>query len=382
VTTTISIVGGAGVTVGAGETFPLVIPQNVHITTQTGAVKVQVPTGKAGFGLASLDSSIAGTAAAPLTITTTVSGTPATGGTNGIVVADGASAFTVAPGSPTSISDLTVTGMLDDGILVQGGSVAIGAGVVSTANGVTTATRAGLHVTNSGIAVIDVPSGSAATTFNDNTAHGILVDRSGSITVTGSVTDAATGTGTVETNGNVLAGVWIEQTPINGAPPLNSITGLVSFANTGGNGMHLFGGSHVLVRSSAFLNNSGNGVIISTYGAGTPTANNSVANIDLGTSGAGGSSGLNTFQAAFAGAPHNGGSGICLATANGGASLNAAGNQFSEASPCTSSTQTLTLNTKGCGNVAAQCASGVCDLGLQSSGTGVVNSFNVSTCVQ
>jgi len=207
------------------------------------------------------------------------------------------------------------------------------------------------------------------------------VDRNGSITLQGSVTDAATGTGTITTNGNVAAGVWIEQTPGNTAPALNSITGLVSFANTGGNGMHIFGGSHVQVRSSAFLNNAANGVNISTYGAGTAAANNSLANIDLGTSGAGGSNGLNTFQAAFSGAPHNGGSGICLATANSGATLNAAGNTFSAAT-CTAGTPTLTLNTKGCGNVAAQCATGVCDLGLQSSGTGAVNAFNVTTCTQ
>ena len=236
-------------------------------------------------------------------------------------------------------------------------------------------------MTGNGEAVITVASGSTPSTFINNTAHGILVDGNGYIHLTGSVISATAGTGTVTTTGNVAAGVWIEQTPGNTAPPQNVINGLVSFGNTGGNGMRIVAGSNVQVRNSVFLNNSGNGVIISTYGAGA-TANNSIANIDLGTSGAGGSNGGNTFQAALSGAPHNGGAGICLTTTNSGAKLNAAGNQFSETSPCTSSTQTLTLNTKGCGNVVSQCASGVCDLGLQSSGTGTVNSFNVSTCAQ
>ncbi len=366
---------------GAGETFPLVVPQNVHITTQGGPVTVQVPSGKAGFGLASLDSSIAGGASAALTITTTVDGsvTPPTGGTYGIVVADGASAST--PGNPTTISNLTVTGMLDDGILVQGGSVLVSQGVVSSSNGLTAAARAGLHVTGNGEAVITVASGSTPSTFINNTAHGILVDGNGYIKLTGSVISATAGTGTVVTSGNTAAGVWIEQTPGNTPPNQNVINGLVSFGNTNGNGMRIVAGSNVQVRNSVFLDNGANGVIVSTYGTKT-TTNNTIANIDLGTSGPTGTNGGNTFQTASGSGTQNGGAGICLAIANGGATLNAAGNQFSEASPCTGSTQTLTLNTKGCGNSAAQCAGGVCDLGLQSSGSGTVNTFNVTTCMQ
>ena len=70
--TQIVVVGASGgVTVSAGETFPLVIPSNVTVTTSTGPVKVQVPSGKAGFEIASLSSSITGGTGAALTITTT-----------------------------------------------------------------------------------------------------------------------------------------------------------------------------------------------------------------------------------------------------------------------------------------------------------------------
>jgi hypothetical protein len=375
VATQIKVVGGSGVTVSAGETFPLVIPTNVTVTTQTGPVTVKVASGKAGFVLAFPSSSITSGSSAPLTITTTVdiAVTPPTGGTNGIQVTGTAAAAT------TNISNLTVTGMLDDGIWVNKGSVTIGQGVISSHNGIATAARAGLHLTGTGAATINVPSGSTPTTFIDNTAHGILVDAAGSINLTGVVTSASGGTGTVETNGNVAAGVWIQQTPGASAPPQNVINGLMSFGNTGGNGMRIVAGSNAKVRNSVFLSNQANGVIISTYGAGA-TENDNIANIDLGT-GAGGTNGDNTFQAAFAGGPHNGGSGICLNTKATGAALNAVGNQFSVTN-CATTSATLLLNPNGCGNNAVACASGVCDLGLQKNGGTTANTFDVAMCTQ
>ena len=371
--TKIIVVGGAGATISAGETFPLTIPTHVTVTTQTGPVTVQVASGKAGFVLSSPSSSLTSGASALLTITTTVNSgvNPPTGGTHGIVVGGTASS---ASGS-TSISNVTVTGMLDDGILVGAGSVAIGQGVTSSSNGIATATRAGLHVTGSGAAAIAVQAGSPPSSFSTNTAHGILVDGGGSVTVSGTVTSATAGTGTVTTNGNVAAGVWIEQTP-GANVPQNVLSGLVSFGNTGGNGLRIVAGSSVQVRSSVFLANQANGVVISTANAGG-TPNNDISKIDLGTAA---TSGGNTFQAAFSGGPHNGGAGICLATAAGGASLSAVGNQFS-ATNCATTAATLLLNPKGCGNSVAQCPSGVCDLGLQANG-GTPNTFNVSMCAQ
>jgi hypothetical protein len=370
--TKIVIVGGGSATVGAGETFPLVIPTNVSVTTQGGPVTVQVADGKAGFVLSAPASSIASASGALMTITTTVNTgvTPPTGGTNGIWVGGTATSAT------TTIADVTVTGMLDDGILVTKGSLGIGEGVASTKNGLSTATRAGLHVTGTGAATISVPSGSAPSTFNQNTAHGILVDTSGSISLTGSVTSASSGTGTVVTNQNVAAGVWIEQTPGATAPPQNVITGLVAWGNTAGNGLRIVAGSNVQLRNSALLANKDNGVIVSTGGTST-TPNNDLSHIDLGS---GSSNGGNTFQAAL-GSGNNGGAGICLNVAKNSGVLGAVGNVFS-AADCSTTAATLTLNTSGCGNNAGKCASGVCDLGFGSAAAATGNSFDVSMCAQ
>ncbi len=214
------------------------VPANVTITTRasSGAVKVTVPTGKAGFVMNSPSSSITSASGAPITITTTVSGTP-TGGTDGIVAGTGSA-------TTTQISNVTVTGMLGDGILVNGsGVLSIGAGVVSTSNGVSSKTGNGLEVTGAGQAIIAVASGATATQFNQNTAHGILVEGGGSINLTGAVVSVSAGTGTVEANGNTFAGVWIEQTPGIAAPAQNVLDGLVAFANTSGNGMRIVASS-------------------------------------------------------------------------------------------------------------------------------------------
>ena len=370
--TKVIIVGGTNVIVGANESFPLIIPTNVTVTTQTGAVTVQVPNGKAGFVLNSPNSSIlSGGPSELLTITTTVNSavTPPTGGTNGIQVTGSATA------ASTTISNVTVTGMLDDGILVEKGAIMIGAGVVSSNNGVTKAARAGLHVTGTGAATINVQFGGTPTAFMNNTAHGILVDSKGSVNLSGVVTSASVGTGTVTTNGNVAAGVWIQQTP-GGTLPRNVISGLVSFANTGGNGMRIVAGSNVQLRDSVLLDNQANGIIISTSGKGAG-ANNDISNIDLGS---GASNGGNTFQAAFAGGSHNGGVGICLAVAASGTHLSALGNQFSAAN-CATTAATLSLNKNNCANNRQACPSGVCDLGLQGGG-GTANVFDVSMCTQ
>jgi hypothetical protein len=377
VATTIVVVGGTSVTVGAGETFPIAIPANVTITSSTGPVTVQVPNGKSGFTIAKSPATLTSGTSAPITITTTVtvnSGTTApTGGTNGISVATGSTAA-------SSISDITISGMLNDGIHVASGVITIGEGVVSTQNGIAPTTRngyqsPGLHVTGTGEAIITVPAGDTPTEFNANTAHGILVDQTGFIDVNGVVTNGAAGTGTIQTNGNLPAGIWIQQTP-GATVPQNTITGVVSYGNTAGNGMRIVAGSSIVVRNSAFLANSGDGVIISTYGTGA-TAVNDISKIDLGDIAA---NGANTFQAPL-GAGNNGNAGLCLAVAANSGTLGAIGNQFSAAN-CATTAATLTLNTNGCGNSANRCASGVCDLGFGTAAEATGNSFDVSMCTQ
>jgi hypothetical protein len=350
--TTIRVLGPS--TVNAGETFPVVVPANVVITTSLGPVTVKVPAMQAGFSLAAANSGIAGGPGASVTID----------GQNAIATY----AIVASTGSRTTtlISNLTVTGFLDDGILVNTtGTLSIGPGVTSTSNGTAAARKSGLHVTAGGHAIIDVPLGSAPAHFDANTSHGILVDGSGYVTLTGAVTSATAGAGTVTANANFAAGLWVSQTP--GAPPPNVITGLVSFGATSGNGMRFLAGSNVKLRGSVSLNNQASGVLVS--GA---AASNDVAQIDLGNP-TGGDYGNNTFQEP-AGSANNGGAGICLSlTANSGTLLGA-GNVFGAVN-CAAGTGMLTINRGACGNAA--CAGRICDLGVIGPG----NDINVARCV-
>ena len=363
--TTIVIVGGTGANVSAGETFPLTIPTNVTVTTQTGPVTVTVSSANPGFVLHAPTESISSGANAPLTIT----GTPAGGAAVGLY---GIEVNGTATSASTSISNLTITGMTQDGIHVAAGSIAIGAGVVSENNAVN-----GLYVTGAGSATINVPSGSTQTAFNGNKQHGIYVDTTATVNVTG----ASAGSGTVVTNGNTLAGIWIQQTPSLTNLP-NVINGLVSSGNVGGNGMRIVAGSNVKVTNSVFLGNAGSGVFISPNATAGNANDDNVSLIDLGTAGANGG---NVFQGPLNGV-HNTNAGICLAIPNVTGAvvpqvLNAVGNTFSAAN-CATSAATLTLNTRGCGNNANQCATGVCDLGLAppNPAAGTENKFTVTQC--
>jgi hypothetical protein len=209
--------------------------------------------------------------------------------------------------------------------------------------------------------------------FNANSSHGILVDTDGAITLTGTPTSGVAGTGTVVTNGNSAAGIWIAQTP-TGTAPQSTVTGLVAWGSPDGNGMRIVAGSHVAVRGSAFLSNKVNGVIVST-GAGNY---NDISLIDLGD---GTTLGGNTFQGTLS-AGANGGAGLCLSiAANRGQTLLAEGDSF-RGVDC-SAAATLLLNTKGCGNSATACAGGICDLGFGAAQTAVTpNAFNVMSCTQ
>jgi len=350
---TVTVIGPS--TVATGETFPIPVPQNVTLTTSGGAVTVNVPQAKVGFVLNAPNASIAGGAGAALT----VSG-QANKGTFGITASS-------ATSTGTSISNLTVSSFATAGILVQnGGTLGIGAGVTSTGS------PDGLHLMGTGTpsVTINVPSGAAATHFDSNTVHGILVSGNGSISLTGAVASTAVPPmGTVTTNHNTAAGVWVEQTA--GTPPLNTITGLVSYANTG-NGLRLVGGSNVKVRGSVSLGNTDSGVIVSAGAAGGGAATNDISKIDLGDpSDAGGTIGNNTLQAAL-GDGQNGNAGVCLAMRANAGTLLAAGNAFSTLN-CATATGGVVTNAAGCGNT---CAGGVCDIGFSGAG----NSINVSLC--
>lgn len=350
---TVTVVGPTAVPNTAAETFPIAIPQNVSVTTSGGAITINVPTGGTGFVLNAPSASLAGGAGAALTISG--QGNKAAFG----IVASSASS------TNTSISNLTVSGFGTAGILVQNAGVLfIDEGVTSTAN------PDGLHVTNTGKVAILVPSG-AATHFDTNTVHGVLVSDNAQIALTGVVTSAAVPpTGTITTSHNTAAGIWIEQTA--GSTAQNTITGLVSYANAG-NGLRFVGGSNVKLRSSVSLGNVASGVIVSAGPGGAAT--NSIANIDLGDPALtpAGTYGQNTLQAPL-GSGENGNSGICLAMRANAGTLLAAGNSYS-ATTCATVAGVVTANAKGCGNVAA-CTGNVCDIGYSGAG----NDVNVSLC--
>lgn len=350
VATTVTVRGPS--TVNAGEAFPIIIPSLVTVTTSSGAVVVNVPAGKSGFTLSSPNSGMSGASGALLT----VSGQSHVA-TFGIVATTGSQ-------SSTRIANLTVTGYLDDGILVEGtGVLSIGAGVTSTLNGTATARKAGLHVTGAGEAIVTVPSGSAPTHFDANTNHGILVDTNGFVDVSGAVTSPSAGTGTITTNANYAAGIWIQQTP--GTPPQNVITGVVSFGSTNGNGMRFVTGSNVKLRSSASLGNQASGIIVSN------TAGNSdITKIDLGNP-TGPAYGNNTLQ--LTGASKNGSAGLCMTVRANSGRLLAAGNVFRSAN-CAASASVLTINKASCANAA--CTGAICDVAV----TGAGNDVNASMC--
>ncbi|HXN32997.1 MAG TPA: hypothetical protein VN894_14100 [Polyangiaceae bacterium] len=374
---TIAVLGPSTVSAAVtGEAFPIALPANVTLTTTgAGMVVVDVTDATSGFTLTAPNSGIRGGTIddAGINPGLTINGRSGNNNaTNGIVVDTGAG---VTPANSPQIANVIVTSFVDDGILVdQAGILRIGGGVTSTLNGVPGARMAGLHVTATGQAIIDVAAAATPTHFDDNTNHGIHVDTNGSITLTATVIDHSTGTGTVTTNRNYLAGVWIEQTP--GTPPLNSIHGLVSFGNTNGNGLRFVGGSNVILRGSVALGNQGNGLIVSAGGT-TGNALNDISNIDVGSAvDAGGTFGGNTFQESL-GFGNNGGAGLCLNMRDTARVLQATGNVF-RTFDCSNGVHALTLNAGGCGNGPA-CAGGVCDLGIANV-TG--NSIDVSMCTQ
>jgi hypothetical protein len=375
VSATVTVIGPSIVDVGGGEVFPIALPANVMLTTKTGTVTVAVPAGRRGFGLDAANSAIVGGpsgdgGSAPGLIiqgsTLPLGPNPNGGGlaAEGIVAAGTGLTATTAP----RISNLVIETFHDDGILVEGeGILRIGPGVTSTRNGTPAARASGLFV-EGGQAIIDVGPTESPTHFDSNTEDGILVEGGGSVTVTGTVSNAAAGLGSVTANLNYLAGAWIEQTGAN--PPDNAITGLVAFGNTNGYGLRFFAGSNVKLRSSAALANQLSGVIVSQSAT---LATDDISKIDLGAvTDAGVSFGGNTFQGTLA-AAKNGGAGLCLATRANAGILHAEGNAFDGVN-CATTAAALLLNATGCDNAA--CTGGVCDLGITAAG----NTIDVATC--
>ena len=337
ITYALSLIGAAAIptsvyveptgTVAAGETFPIVVPQNVTIRTDPAA---------ASDALVAIASATlpAFRMASPLsTISHLIIDGQTNTGLSGIEVLSGSTAT-------TTIDHLRVRNMAGPGVrvrdsgLLAGGVLSIGAGVVATANGTAIARSSGLVINGGGAVSISNAAGATAvdpTHFDGNTEHGILVTGRGKLTILGTAA-----MGTVTANGNHFAGLFIAQNPAladgGGAPPMSTIDGLMASNTVAGNGVHLEGGSQVQIRSSIFIGNAGSGLIVVSHPAGGGALiSDDVRGIDLGLAAVPAVAGKNEFQPlSDAGAGRNAGAGVCLSvTANVGAQLQAAGNFFS-----------------------------------------------------
>jgi hypothetical protein len=324
--------------VGAAETFPITPQANVTIegaTTGTPTV-VDVPTQNIGFTLGSSKAAL---------VNLTIDGTSLAGNT-GITVT----------GGTASLTTVTVQNLGASGIAVSGGMLTIGTSVSSSNNA-----GNGLNVT-AGKVTISIPTGEHVATF-DNNDYGIVIKGTGSITI-GAATGQANPVADASSNKN--AGLFIEQTPAVGtaSPPANVIYYLHANTSVNSNGIHVYGGSTLTLRNSVTQGNAVDGILISTYTAGTTTSND-VNFIDLGSAT---DHGGNAFQYGEANSP-NKGAGICLdlaATAN--QQLDAAGNMF-EGVDCTTATTQL--------KTSVTCT-GAVDYAIM--GTGTTNSILVTTC--
>jgi hypothetical protein len=164
----------------------------------------------------------------------------------------------------------------------------------------------------------------------------------------------------------LVTGVQTCALPISGnAVPVNTLTGIVAWANQGGHGVTIAAGSAVVLRGSYLLSNNNAAVQITAGGFGN---NTDVSKIDLGTLA---SAGKNTLQASL-GSGQNGGGGICMVLGGGGgvnAQLTAMGNIFSGPRDCSG----VTPGQISGGRVA--CANHV-DIAF----TGVNNDILVNAC--
>jgi hypothetical protein len=358
--TQIVIVGQTGqtTTLTGGETLPILVPMNVTITTTNGPIRLNLPASAdpnfanvAGFQLAGNQAAIAPDASAPILID---------GATNTSGIGIGASP---GAGRTASISYVALQQTGGHGIAVTNGTLNIGQGVTVTGAGTAAKRADGLNI-RGGTVNINVAAGQAATTFNNNTQHGIYVAGSGVVNITGvplTVT-APNGQGTVTANGNVFAGLSIFEFP--GASAMSTVNGLVAWGNMQ-NGLRLYGGARVKVRNSVLLANLLNGTLITAYDMTAP--GNDLSQIDLGRPS---DPGRNWLQGAMGSNPDLAGVCVSMSPNQGTLTLSAQGNIFAGPLDCTTSTAAVTRS--------AVCG-GYVDLGVISA-AGTTVTVDVAMC--
>jgi len=333
--TKIVIVGVSGqTTVLAGETFPIVVPANVAISTKLGPIRLNMPSGSdtsfGGFQLVGDQSVIAPDPSAPITI----DGASNSSGI-GIAVSPGA-------GKITAVSYVTVQNSGGNGIAVTNGTLNIGQGVTVTNAGSASKHHDGLNVAGGTVNIV-VPAGQIATSFTNNTEHGIYVTGAAVLNVSGVPVVPANGQGTVVTSGNAFDGLEIFETA--GAAPTSTVSGLVAWGNTK-QGVQLFGGEKVKIRGSVLLNNKLNGLLVTS--SDPSAASNNLATIDLGTAG---DPGLNQLQASNGSNPDLTGLCVAMSPGQGTLVLSAEGNVFAGPTNCASSTNAIVRSTSCTGGV-------------------------------
>jgi hypothetical protein len=363
-------------TLGAGETIPMLLRANIVLTTQGGAVTLNIPdvaNARAGVLLAGVGAGIQGGAGAPFTI----AGTNDPNNVNGSSPVAGVLVGGLT-NDTTFLENLTIRDFAGTGIQVNS-QLTIREGVVSTgaqANGL----RVAVHAT------IAVPFGQTPTSFSANRRVGLSTSRTiilygtgieivghGAITLTG-VPGATAGSGTVVTNSNAVDGVVFAASP-SGPPPQSVVDGLVSYGNGDASwlqahvgsqsaGIYISAISNVRLRNSVVLGNAGYGVTVLPIFPALPDGGDDISHIDLGTmnplDGGGADWGHNTFQG-LPDAGQNAFAGICLGLDPGSGTLAAAGNTFAGPRDCSGASPGAVTASRG------QCAGGV-DVGIVPNG--------------
>ncbi len=332
--TTIHVLGPA--TLDATESYPLVIPANVTVTT-TGDVLAK-PTSLSG-NTASLVRLVHPGSAIDTDATFTLDGSALNVGSQAAgVIADVGSTDT------THLRGVTITKLPGNGIRLSGKArltLRDGVSVVDAGRG---NTLSGIFLTDGGsLLTIDVPSGARPTSVEGATSSGITITGPSGAKLSGAAGSVTPGSvpcsGTVMLSGN--AG--------NGLNLLGSgqvtVDGLVTCDNGGsgggGDGMFISMNVKAKVRRSVSLNNVRSGIHVDGVGAPSISAGNQV---DLGTAA---DSGGNVVQDPSA---HNGGVGICFTppTTYTMGTLPAVGNTFGPSKDCATTAVKLTTDSS-CG---------------------------------
>ena len=202
-------------------------------------------------------------------------------------------------------------------------------GVTVTNAGSTAKHHDGMNVSG-GTVNIAVSAGQAATSFSNNTQHGIYVTGTAVVNIAGVPGHLAgaerAGDGHGEQQRLRRPGDLRERA----APRRRARSSVWSPGATRKQGIQLFGGEKVKVRRSVLLNNKLNGLFMTA--SDSSAASNDLSGINLGIAG---DPGLNQIQASLGANADLTGLCVSMATGQGTLSLSAQGNVFAGPTDCT-----------------------------------------------